>query len=167
MERLKTIIPLYADVLFGDSSVSSKISTFNIEGHASPSFLGEYVDPFEGHPEAYSYNLELSARRSASVAKHIFGKEVGVYNHKFTMRKITQSIGRGYTMPIPRGPSTEALVIVPSLPGSELGRAPASLGSIQDCGPYDCQQSQRVEISFTLEDDAEALEKILQIKNKF
>ena len=144
-EKLTQIIPLYSEVLFDDGKSRDKISSFNIEGHSSPSFNQSYVDPLEKNTQAYVYNLNLSARRATSITSYIFGHKIGDYNHKIYMRSISKSIGHGYMHPIEK---------------EEQYRGLASLGT---CGPYSCELSQRVELSFTLKEDPKVIENILSI----
>ncbi len=144
-EKLTQIIPLYSEVLFDDVKSRDKISSFNIEGHSSPSFNQSYVDPLEKNTQAYVYNLNLSARRATSITSYIFGHKIGDYNHKIYMRSISKSIGHGYMHPIEK---------------EDQYRGIASLGT---CGPYSCELSQRVELSFTLKEDPKVIENILSI----
>jgi predicted nucleic acid-binding Zn-ribbon protein len=154
-EKLSAIIPLYAEVLFENDQIKSKVSSFNVEGHASPTWRGKHVDPEKGHNVAFAYNMELSARRAASINRFIFGQEIGLYKYKYYMRGVTLSVGYGYTRPILK----EEEKGIPS-------RGLASVNEGQDCGPYSCQLSQRVELSFTLEDDLETINKLLKYKNR-
>jgi outer membrane protein OmpA-like peptidoglycan-associated protein len=140
---LNKIIPIYSKVLFGNKGIKDKIAGFNIVGHASPSHGGKYVEPTSDNVAAYSYNMKLSAERAASVANYIFSQEIGNYQHKVELKEFTSSIGQGFTKPI-----------------KTKGRALASQSA---CGPYDCHASQRVEISFTLKDDVESINKLIQM----
>ncbi len=141
---LKKVIPVYASVLFGDPKIVSQISTLNMEGHSSPSFGGKYVSPEDKNINAYSYNLRLSAMRAASVAEYLMGDEIGNYPYKVKMKSLLQAVGIGYMKPIE----------VPK----NLLREPASE---QDCGPWDCKKSQRVQINFLLKDNLEEIRKII------
>jgi len=73
------------------------------------------------------------------------------FPNKFYMRKITRSVGLGFTQPI----------------ALENSRGPAQVMAKDEknnCGNYSCSQSQRVELSFVLKDDPKTLEKIIQFK---
>lgn len=143
---LKKIIPLYAKVLLSNQEISDKIASINIEGHASPSFRGRYVSPDDINAPAYSHNLNLSGRRAQSIANYIFGQEIKNYDYKIPLRSLTQAVGHGFIRPIRKKLKERAVA------------------SLTECGPYDCSKSQRVELSFTLKDDRESIQKILQLK---
>ena len=148
---LKKIIPVYAEVLFEDEKIIKQISSFNMEGHSSPSFGGNYIAPEVPNPEAYSLNMRLSAQRAASVANFLMSKEIGDYPHKNQIKLLLQSVGHGYMKPVPKELS-------PS-------RLPASYGG-QDCGPWDCSRSQRVQINFVLKDNMDEIHKIIDMNGK-
>lgn len=150
-ETLKKIAPLYAEVIFGDKGISSRVEAIHITGHASPSFKKTYVDPKSDHAEAYAHNMRLSAQRAASVANYMMGKPIGSYSYKGELREHIHAIGRGYIAPVEK-----------VIEGATTGRSLASV-SASDCGPYDCALSQRVEIGFSLKDDMKALEKIINM----
>lgn len=143
--NLKKLIPVYANVLLGDDKIFSQITTINMEGHSSPSFGGKYVAPEDKDAEAYGFNMRLSAMRAASVANYLMSKEIGDYPHKDKMKVLLQSVGVGYMRPIQK-----ELII----------RGPASAAD-EDCGPWDCQKSQRVQINFLLKDNMQEIHKII------
>jgi chromosome segregation ATPase len=140
---LKKIIPIYSKVLFGNKKIKNKIAGFNVTGHASPSHKGRYVSPLSSNSTAYSYNMRLSAQRAASVTNYIFGRKIGKYSYKTFLKEYTSSIGQGFTRPI-----------------KKKGRKIASSGA---CGPFDCYSSQRVELSFTLKDDVDSINKLIEM----
>jgi outer membrane protein OmpA-like peptidoglycan-associated protein len=140
---LKKIIPIYSKVLFGNKKIKDKIAGFNVTGHASPSHKGKYVSPQSSNSNAYAYNMRLSAQRAASVTNYIFGRKIGKYSFKNFLKEYTSSIGQGFTKPV-----------------QKKGRKVASDGA---CGPYDCYSSQRVELSFTLKDDVESINKLIEM----
>ncbi len=143
---LKKLIPVYANVLMGDEKVFKQISSISMEGHSSPSFSGKYVNPEDPMAEAYSYNMRLSAMRAAAVANYLMASEIGDYPHKNRIKNLLQSVGFGYMKPIP----------------TEIQRLPASSTmEAQDCGPWDCHKSQRVQINFHLKDNMEEIHKII------
>ena len=67
------------------------------------------------------------------------------YPEKLDMRRITRSIGYGFTRPV------------------KQSRQIAQEESL--CRSYNCSLSQRVELSFTLKDDPTALDKILRFNS--
>lgn len=140
---LKKVIPIYSKVLFGNKDIKDKVAGFNVVGHASPSHGGHYVAPLSQNSRAYSYNMRLSAQRAASVTNYIFGNKIGRYSYKKLLKDFTRAIGQGYTKPI-----------------KQLGRKIASKGA---CGPSNCHASQRVELSFTLKDDVDSINKLIQM----
>jgi flagellar motor protein MotB len=148
---LKKIIPVYAAVFFEDDKIVKQISSFNMEGHSSPSFGGLYIAPEISNPDAYSINMRLSAQRAASVANFLMSKEIGDYPHKDRLKILLQSVGYGYMKPIPKQ--------------SDISRTPASSDG-QDCGPWDCMRSQRVQINFVLKDNMEEIHKIIDSNGK-
>ncbi|MEX1098874.1 MAG: hypothetical protein WEB87_00525, partial [Bacteriovoracaceae bacterium] len=152
-KQLSKIIPLYAEALFSEAGVKEKVASFNVEGHASPSFLGKYVDPLSDQPTPYNYNLNLSARRAASITNYVFGRQIKKYPYKFYMRSLTRSIGHGYNKPVEKN-------VMRSIASFE----PKDYVTKDNCGQYDCALSQRVELSFTLKEDPKTLEKIIQYK---
>lgn len=144
---LKKIIPIYSKVLFGSKTIGEKIQSFNIIGHASPSFKGKFVEPLSNNNVAYSYNMRLSAQRAASITNYIFGRHVGEYQFKKRLKSFTSAIGQGFTKPV------RAMRVGRSLASTEKSK----------CGPYDCYGSQRVELSFTLREDINSLNKIINM----
>ena len=146
--KLNQIIPVYAQALFSDIKIKDKIAHFNVEGHASPSFSSQPVDPYTSGAGPYNYNLNLSARRANSIVNYIFGEKIKDYPNKLYMRKLTRSVGLGFTQPVKESAS----------------RSIASIGEKHDCGNYSCSLSQRVELSFTLKDDPKAIQKIISFQ---
>jgi chromosome segregation ATPase len=147
-KTLKTIIPIYSKVLFGNSKIQDKIQGFNIIGHASPSYKGRFVKPLADNNTAYSYNMRLSAQRAASITNYIFGNRIGDYSFKRKLKGYTKAIGQGFTKPIKNKKI-------------EINRSLASNNS--NCGPYNCHASQRVELSFTLKDDVKSLNNLINM----
>lgn len=143
---LKKIVPIYSKVLFGNKDIRNKISSFNVVGHASPSFRGQYVDPSDQNSKAYSYNMRLSAQRASSITNFIFSNSIGKYPYKSELQLFTKAIGQGYIKPVAKE--------------IKVGRKIASQGT---CGPFDCYSSQRVEISFTLKDDVNSINELIEM----
>lgn len=154
-KQLAKLIPIYADVLLKSPEIKERIASFNIEGHASPTFSTGYVDPRTSEPEPYNYNLSLSTRRAIAITSFIFGREIKEYPHKLDMRRLAQTIGHGYNKPIVKNQRELASFGPQPLP---------PMASTADCKEYSCLLSQRVELSFTLKDDPEVLEKMIQFK---
>ena len=148
-KTLKKIIPIYSQVLFGNKDIRDNIQGFNVVGHASPSYQGTYVEPLSDNNKAYAYNMRLSAQRASSITNFIFGKYVGDYSYKKMLKNYTNATGRGFTQPI--------------LKQKQIGRSLASVKSKGECGPFDCYASQRVELSFTLKDDIDSLNNIINM----
>ncbi len=146
-KTLKKIVPIYAKVLFGNTQIQDKISSFNVVGHASPSYKGQFVTP-QSNGGAYAYNMRLSAQRASSITNYVFSSKMGDYEYKQDLKYFTRSIGQGFTRPIKK----------------EISRSLASVSSEDKvCGPYNCYASQRVELSFTLKDDGDSLNKLINM----
>ena len=80
-----------------------------------------------------------------AIVKFIFTKDFGEFKHNMIFRQKVQAIGKSYSEPVKRGP--------------------ASFKTIgEDCGPFDCRLSRRVEFSFTLKDTKEAWDKMNQLQ---
>jgi flagellar motor protein MotB len=134
-KTLQKIIPLYANTLLGDEQAAKNIASFNIIGHASPTFRGECVDPTQKNSQAYDYNLHLSALRAEAVTKYLFSSHSFSFNQKWVMRNLTNSVGKSFSEPVKFSKRFVA---------SQHGR---------ECYGYDVNNSQRVELSFTLKDN--------------
>jgi outer membrane protein OmpA-like peptidoglycan-associated protein len=158
-KQLAKIVPIYAEVLFEEKEIQDQIASFNVEGHASPTFSTGYVDPLESEPGPYNYNLNLSTRRATSITRFIFGNEISKFPYKKVMRKMTQTIGHGYNKPVLKS-SDQGRHLASTIEAVEI---PKMKGNI-DCKEYNCPLSQRVELSFTLKDDPEVIEKIIQFQ---
>jgi outer membrane protein OmpA-like peptidoglycan-associated protein len=150
-ETLGKIAPIYSEVIFGDQQIKERIEKIEITGHASPSYKKNYVDPKKDHPDAYAYNMRLSAMRAASIANFLVGKKIGNYHFKEHLRESIYAVGRSYISPVEKT--------------NNLSRGIAAEGETfkEVCGPYDCELSQRVEIGFRLKEDMKAIEKIINM----
>jgi hypothetical protein len=71
---------------------------------------------------------------------------VSVNGVVLTNRHKIKTIGKSYSIPVLRSPASEPLT----------GK--------QDCGEYDCYQSRRVEINFTLKDDTKVIDSLYKLK---
>jgi outer membrane protein OmpA-like peptidoglycan-associated protein len=147
-KALNRIAPIYADVIFGDPYIASKIEGIEVTGHASPTYRKSYADPITDLPEAYSHNMRLSAQRAASITNYLVGRSIGAYRHKDRMKLHLSAIGRSYMAPIESKSQDLAKRTLASVEGN-------------GCGKFDCDLSQRVEIGFRLKDDMKALEKLI------
>ena len=144
-DKLRKIIPIYADVLFRQKDIREQIHRINIIGHASPTFGRTYVDPMQGNHKAFAYNLSLSGARAAEIMGYVLAPTFPRYTYSKELRKRTQAIGRGYLNPVPKN-SSKAKALA-----KEQAKGPAINNKSElACGPYDCAKSRRVEISFTL-----------------
>ncbi|MFG1504450.1 OmpA family protein, partial [Halobacteriovorax sp. ZH5_bin.2] len=172
-KKLKSLIPLYSEVLFADDTVREQLDSFNVEGHASPLFGGKALDPMMAEAYSYNYNLNLSSRRALAISNYIYSDGMN-YPYKFYMRNVTKSIGYGFSRPIPletvieRQRESIAAELIEPKGFIVEERKPASFAvplanEDMKCGQYSCSQSQRVELSFTLKDDPKAMERLLQL----
>jgi len=136
---LQNLIPLYVDAIFSDKSMSKYIECVNIVGHASPTYGKQYSSPRSvSNQEAYNYNMELSTNRAKEIVKFIFSKEFGDFSNKVMFREKVSAIGRSFSEPVLRRPSS----------------------TNTECGEYDCKSSRRVEIKFTLKEDKQVWNKL-------
>lgn len=131
-QTLKKIIPLYSQAVFGDPAVAKYIQGVNIVGHASPRYQQQYISPSsDNHNEAYNYNMVLSSARAETIVMYVFSRHFGRFDNKATFRKKVAAIGRSFSEPVRRSPASK----------------------INGCGIYDCAESRRVEITFTLKEN--------------
>ncbi len=134
---LQKTIPVYAQSLFQDKKIASRISSVEIIGFASPTYKGKFVDPDSLSPEtrsAVNYNMDLSYQRAKSIFEHVFDTTKMNFGAQQTLLPLVKVSGRSY------------------LASDRLkGRA---LGSDHDyCKTNDCQKSQKVIIKFNLRDE--------------
>ena len=127
-EKLKSVIPIYAEKLFNGKS-ATKLSRISITGYASPRYFKQYVDPAERDSAAARLNQKLSEERARQIVEYIVSPEIGDYPHKDRMKGLIRTSGVGHARPL---------------------RAPAGQKPIESCGPYDCSRSRRVELNFHL-----------------
>lgn len=146
--KLSKLIPVYADELFKDDQIAAFISNINIEGHASPTYRENFVHPKIDFPEAYMHNLKLSSSRANQIVNYILAPEFKSFKYKINFRERIAAIGYSYSKPI-----------------KKIGRRLASNDPRErDCKEYDCKKSRRVEISFSLREDEDALKVLESIK---
>jgi chromosome segregation ATPase len=137
---IRKAIPVYAQSLFGNDLLASKISSVEIIGFASPTYAGKPVDPTKLSIEnrtAVNYNLDLSYRRARSIFEYIFDTQNMKFSHQDTMVHLINVTGRSFF--------SEKIN-----PGDSGG-----LTIEEFCGQYNCEKSQRVIIKFGLEEKGE------------
>jgi len=128
-DKLKKIIPIYVQNLFGKPENVGKIAAVTITGHASPSFRKKPIDPESADEKAKLYNMDLSKKRAIQIADYIFSGDIGYYPYKGLVKSVARTSGRGFMAPV-------------KLKRGVLAK--------EQCGRYDCGASRRVEISFVL-----------------
>ena len=134
-ETIRKAIPVYAQSLFADESLTSKISSVEIIGFASPTFAGKPVDPTNLSAEnrrAVNYNLDLSYRRARSIFRYAFDTDNFQFEHQATMLPLLNVTGRSFF----------AEDVNPGDTGN--------LSLEEFCGQYNYKKSQRVIIKFGL-----------------
>lgn len=134
-EKLKSVIPIYAEKLFSGKS-ATRLSRISITGYASPRYFKQYVDPSDKASAAARLNQKLSEERARQIAEYIISAEIGDYRHRDQMKDLIRTSGVGHSRPL---------------------RAPAGQKAIEACGPYDCSRSRRVELNFHLVGEKEDL----------
>ncbi|MBT3984579.1 MAG: hypothetical protein HOE90_24695 [Bacteriovoracaceae bacterium] len=146
---LRKIIPIYADALFKERWIEKNIQEIQIVGHSSPTYKQNYVDPKDRFTQAFSYNLDLSTRRSLEIVKFIFSNDFEEFPYSLDFRQKVGATGKGYSVPI------------------QKARGVASVDQSSDeydCGIYDCKQSRRVEIKFLLKDNEKAYKNLINLQ---
>jgi len=136
MEKtIRKAIPVYAQSLFSDESSSSKISSVEIIGFASPTFGGKPVDPRNlsaDNREAINYNLDLSYKRARSIFRYAFDTGNFKFDYQDTMLPLLNVTGRSF--------------FAENIDSGDL----RGLTIDEFCGQYNCSKSQRVIIKFGL-----------------
>ncbi|MBQ46137.1 MAG: hypothetical protein CMP10_01350 [Zetaproteobacteria bacterium] len=146
-EKLRKLIPVYADELLGDPKISPLITEISVVGHASPRFEGRPLDPVTAEGRAYKFNLRLSINRANAVANYIFGSESVSFNKKLEFRRLLTVSGMSFSNPI----ASDNVEVNNNSADNENGL----------CGAYDCEQSRRVEVSFGLREDISGMKDFL------
>jgi hypothetical protein len=134
-KTIREAIPVYAKSLFGSESLTSKISSVEIVGFASPTFGGQPVDPTGLSAEnrkAVNYNLDLSYERAKSIFEYVFDTRKLRFNFQDSMLPLIKVTGRSFF--------TEQVDF------EDTGK----LSRREFCKLYDCLKSQRVIIKFGL-----------------
>jgi len=129
--KLQSIIGAYSKEIFSKDELKDRLERIHIIGHSSPIYKGKYVDPIDADPKAFQDNMDISIQRAKSVARAITDNNFELPHRNEIRSKLVIS-GKSFSEPRmkPRGPA-----------------------SIQarECGIYDCESSQRVEIIFELQ----------------
>ena len=86
-EFLQKFIPRYAEILFAKNEIREQIGQVIIEGHT------DNIGP-------YNYNLDLSLKRSFSVASYIFSNNFIGFNFGDVLRKRLSVVGKSFVDPI-------------------------------------------------------------------
>jgi outer membrane protein OmpA-like peptidoglycan-associated protein len=96
---LEKAMPVYSKSLFGNPKVSSKISTVEIIGFASPTYKGRYIDPSSTRPEdreALKYNMDLSYQRANSIFSHLLEDHNPNFRHQKELLSFMKVSGRSF-----------------------------------------------------------------------
>jgi chromosome segregation ATPase len=142
-DSLQKIIPIYTEELFKDPAVREYISQVHIIGHASPRYMKNFVSPDDmNNFTAYQFNMDLSTNRAKEIVKYIFSEGFGDFPFRQEFRRKISSVGKSFSNPI------------------NAGRGVAAQSYGNKCGRYDCRLSRRVEVSFTLNENANLYKKI-------
>lgn len=131
---LEKAMPSYAQSLFEDPKISSKIENVEIVGFASPTYRGKYVDPSQlkaKDREAVNYNLDLSYKRARSIFDHMLTRMQ--FQYKQPLLRLVKVTGRSFL--------TE-----------KDKREPANEAESTFCNKVDCAKQQTVIIRFKLKD---------------
>ena len=140
-ETIRKAIPVYAQSLFADESLTAKISSVEIIGFASPTYAGKPVDPMNLSEEnriAVNYNLDLSYRRARSIFRYAFDIDNFSFEYQNTMLPLLNVTGRSF--------------FAEDIDPGDLG----NLTIDEFCGQYNCKKSQRVIIKFGLIEKGES-----------
>lgn len=135
---LDKALPIYSKSLFTDKKIAKRISAIEIEGYASPTYKGRYIDPESLKPEdkaAVKYNLDLSFQRAKAIFDYAFDTNKIQYPHQKEMYKLVEVTGKSF---IEEAKKKRTL-------SSEDKNKPF-------CEVYDCKKAQRVIIKFNLND---------------
>lgn len=133
---LKKAIPLYAESLFKEKSLSKKIANVELIGFASPTYRGKYVDPRGLDSEAraaVNYNMDLSYQRAKAMFEFIFNTKQMKYSNQKELLGLTKVSGLSY-----------------------LRSKSAPEGKLSDasyCEKYDCAKSQKVIVKFNFSEN--------------
>ncbi|OUR96507.1 hypothetical protein A9Q84_09160 [Halobacteriovorax marinus] len=136
LAKLKNVISVYSNEIFSNPKLRERLLKVQFIGHSSPFYKGTFVDPVSASKEAFNYNMYISLERANSLVNQIFSEDFGDFPYKLDIRSKMVISGKSFSEPL------------------SVGRKLASIGPSQ-CGEYDCDSSQRVEIIFEFEKEAE------------
>lgn len=131
---LEKAMPSYAQSLFEDPNIASKLEHVEIVGFASPTYKGKFIDPSKlgtQDRQAVNYNLDLSYGRARSIFDHVFTNMK--FQHKQRLLPLVKVTGRSFL-------------------GNADARNPADSENSDTCKKLDCAKKQTVIIKFKLKD---------------
>ncbi|WP_127714528.1 hypothetical protein [Halobacteriovorax sp. HLS] len=131
-ENIKRILSVYTKEIYSNPKLRNRLLKVQFIGHASPIFKGKFVEPLTATKEAYDLNMDISLARSTKLFKTIFSEDFGDFPNKQELRSKVVISGKSFSEPL------------------EVKRGPAALNTFQ-CGEFNCEGSQRVEILFEFE----------------
>lgn len=128
-DRLHTLMEIYSQEIFGNEELAAQIESIEFVGHSSPWYKSELIEPTLKYPEAFEYNMKLSIDRAREVVNYVFDGDFIEFAHKDEFRSKVKVSGQGHASPL-------------------VLRTPASatLKSDNQCAPYDCERSRRLDI---------------------
>lgn len=131
---LQRAMPVYSKSLFGNESVSRKISAVEVIGFASPTYMGRVIDPNSTRPEdreGLKYNMDLSYKRAKSIFNYILDNKEMSFQYRDNLVPNLKVSGRSFLDSI---------------------KQDRSIASIEDyCKKNDCKKAQRVIIRFSMD----------------
>ena len=132
---LQKAMPVYSKSLFGNQTVSSKISAVEVIGFASPTYKGRVIDPNSNKPddrEGLKYNMDLSYKRAKSIFNYILDNKEMSFEHRDALVPNLKVSGRSFL--------------------DLMKTDNRNIASIEAyCKKNDCKKSQRVIIRFSMD----------------
>jgi outer membrane protein OmpA-like peptidoglycan-associated protein len=132
---LEKAMPVYSKSLFGNPKVSSKISSVEIIGFASPTYGGRFIDPKSSKPEdkqAIKYNMDLSYRRANAIFGYVLDDQNVQFQHQKELLSLMKVSGRSFL---------EVMKV------NNRNVATAA----EFCKQNDCKKAQRVIVRFSMD----------------
>lgn len=133
---LKKAMPVYSKSLFGNNTVSRKISSVEVIGFASPTYKSKIIDPYSTKPEdraGLKYNMDLSYKRAKAIFNYILDNDEMDFKHRDELVPNLKVSGRSFL---------------------DLMKRDRSIASVEDyCKKNDCKKSQRVIIRFSMDNN--------------
>ncbi|GEM_PF-4210166 len=130
-EKLQSIMTAYSKEIFSKEELRDRLENIHVIGHSSPVYKGKVQNPLEASKKAYKANMDISLNRAKSIVDAIIGENLELPNKKEIRSKLVVS-GKSFSEPI---------IQKRNLASTEK----------RECGQYDCEASQRVEIIFELQ----------------